>query len=329
MVDIVREARAHPNRRETGPADESAWPTRAERARDLGEELRTLVDGTGPFDAAHLQRRLLEIHLISTLLVGRSVTREQTCELMQLSWNAPNALDPGRTSESKLVGTEMARLGAFLKPSWRANDWFWGRMDAAARLAQVLVDGRRLHELGVTRVEAEAALGIGRCGELSFLDDDLPLRQPPKLDRIVVAVTRKLQLRIAREELPVIAAAIDDSLRLGTPLSSDDAAFRDAVRRACGQSPNGSLTDAADDDVCQLVELLRIGSATFSQQRSSELTLDLAEQAYDVSTLGLAAPSSGLPETARHLARWAHRLRIGGHFELKKWLRDRQGPTVE
>ncbi len=49
-------------------------------------------------------------------------------------------LDPcaRTTAKEKLAGDELGHFGAFLKRSWRANDWMWGRLDAATFLFKVL-----------------------------------------------------------------------------------------------------------------------------------------------------------------------------------------------
>jgi predicted acylesterase/phospholipase RssA len=39
----------------------------------------------------------------------------------------------------KLAGNELKNFAAFYKPSWRANDWMWGRLDAATSLLDLLV----------------------------------------------------------------------------------------------------------------------------------------------------------------------------------------------
>ena len=41
--------------------------------------------------------------------------------------------------QDKLAGNEVANFAAFYKPSWRANDWMWGRLDAATSLVDLLV----------------------------------------------------------------------------------------------------------------------------------------------------------------------------------------------
>jgi predicted acylesterase/phospholipase RssA len=49
-----------------------------------------------------------------------------------------------RTSaDQKLAGDELGHFGAFLKRSWRANDWMWGRLDASTFLFDLLDDHRR------------------------------------------------------------------------------------------------------------------------------------------------------------------------------------------
>lgn len=41
-------------------------------------------------------------------------------------------------ADLKLAGTEIARFSGFLDARWRDNDWHWGRMDAAAGIADIL-----------------------------------------------------------------------------------------------------------------------------------------------------------------------------------------------
>jgi patatin-related protein len=42
--------------------------------------------------------------------------------------------------EDKLCGDELGNFAAFLSAKWRANDWMWGRMDAAATLVDLILD---------------------------------------------------------------------------------------------------------------------------------------------------------------------------------------------
>lgn len=45
---------------------------------------------------------------------------------------------------AKLCGLDLAGFAAFFSARWRANDWMWGRLDAAANLVALLLDARRL-----------------------------------------------------------------------------------------------------------------------------------------------------------------------------------------
>jgi len=42
------------------------------------------------------------------------------------------------SADVKLAGDELGHFGAFLKRSWRANDWMWGRLDASTFLFDLL-----------------------------------------------------------------------------------------------------------------------------------------------------------------------------------------------
>ena len=58
------------------------------------------------------------------------------------------ALARGDASElrvaDKVRGGDLGNFGAFLSARWRANDWMWGRLDAASALTELLVAPQRL-----------------------------------------------------------------------------------------------------------------------------------------------------------------------------------------
>ncbi|GAA2811543.1 patatin-like protein [Saccharopolyspora taberi] len=58
----------------------------------------------------------------------------------------------------KIRGNDLGNFGSFLSARWRANDWMWGRMDAAASLVNLLADPRRI-------VRQNAELGPDGVGE--------------------------------------------------------------------------------------------------------------------------------------------------------------------
>jgi predicted acylesterase/phospholipase RssA len=63
---------------------------------------------------------------------------------------------------SKLYGLELGHFASFVRSSWRASDWMFGRLDGAARLVDVVLDVRALRDSPTTRAEMRTALeGLG------------------------------------------------------------------------------------------------------------------------------------------------------------------------
>jgi hypothetical protein len=66
---------------------------------------------------------------VSTSLLGNALPRFTHIK------NRGNEIDP----KDKLSGNTLGNFSAFVSPRFRANDWMWGRMDAAAGLVEILV----------------------------------------------------------------------------------------------------------------------------------------------------------------------------------------------
>ncbi|GAA2332468.1 patatin-like protein [Saccharopolyspora halophila] len=65
--------------------------------------------------------------------------------------------------EDKIRGLDLGTFGAFLSAKWRANDWMWGRMDAAAALVGLLTDPARLLSARASTEELADALAAIVC----------------------------------------------------------------------------------------------------------------------------------------------------------------------
>lgn len=142
--------------------------------------------------------------------------------------------------EDKVRGGDLGNFGAFLSARWRANDWMWGRLDAAASLVGLLTDPARLvrrnaelgpeglgdalqaivsrptsAELGelseerakqwrdfLARLWAEHAGDVRAELEVLFRnpDNEQPLAETTKM------LTARLQWTIVAGELPVVSA---------------------------------------------------------------------------------------------------------------------------
>jgi Protein of unknown function (DUF3376)/Patatin-like phospholipase len=73
----------------------------------------------------------------------------QRLRFVQLTPSTPTPIlaeDPFKTAKpaearDKLNGVGLGHFAGFYRRSWRANDFMWGRLDAAARIVEVLLDG--------------------------------------------------------------------------------------------------------------------------------------------------------------------------------------------
>jgi hypothetical protein len=139
----------------------------------------------------------------------------------------------------KLAGVELAHFGAFLKRSWRANDWMWGRLDAAQRVVMLL----------------DTLLGHRLTNEGSLQRH-----------------TRAAQAQVLREELPTVVREIEADLELGARTTKEGRAFCAAVRDAAN-TPTGpvDLTDLSEAAVEHLLTLQLVGSENLEKEVGSNL----------------------------------------------------------
>ena len=240
-------------------------------------------------------------------------------ELIQVSADTRTLLAPGHTTAlSKLTGMQVHHFGAFYKPSWRANDWMWGRLDGCGWLVHVLLDPRRilavLENDGVGPNRADTFLArLGKAlGEeiprdqvedLSFLDNESkPL--PPSLPQLALRVAAVLQKHIAAEELPVLASQVAVRPADGAP-SSTSAAWLTEVKKADWSST---------DQVRKLLDGCPVARETIVEEAKDRTPLFVrtATQAAAVATAagtGVGTPPASLKPTfatARTVTRTAY-----------------------
>nr|WP_042185311.1 patatin-like protein [Kibdelosporangium sp. MJ126-NF4]CEL16693.1 hypothetical protein [Kibdelosporangium sp. MJ126-NF4]CTQ88956.1 hypothetical protein [Kibdelosporangium sp. MJ126-NF4] len=118
--------------------DLAAW-------RDFAQLSDDDMDASLPSDYRWLSR-LLALEVATTCLADDSdAPEEQQVELAQISLQTPNSFARlSVTPDDKAGGYSLSRFSGFLKRSWRANDWIWGRMDAASMLCRVMLDPARI-----------------------------------------------------------------------------------------------------------------------------------------------------------------------------------------
>ena len=282
------------------------------RREPLLAELEALVGvGAEATDERRLSR-LLDLEVIYETLVPSPRDHDQTLLFMRLNAEAVCELDPSRTMpEHKLSGLGLAHFASFYKGSWRANDWMWGRLDGASRLVDVLLDPwairlqlqapdapeRMTEQLLAIAGADDPVVAADIRAELDALARWPLVNDPPtRLERTRAAVRRRLQLVVARDELPAIAgAARDDAER--------DGAAPDAV----GLSWAATVPDpaqASDADVESALARLPLpqGESLTTEIGSNLLTRNVATVAA-VSAAAFAAPHSGVPKVVRLVPR--------------------------
>jgi hypothetical protein len=238
------------------PADwvdpDSVQGRRQSAAAQLGVYLHYLYGQDGQATRpTELASRLFDLYAAQRAMLPVGADVDQPVELIQISSDTRSLLDiRRRTAQSKLTGLQLHHFGAFYKPSWRANDWMWGRLDGAGWLVHLLLDPRRIQAIAQDNADqgkrvdwllgqlrdrqlvAGAPPGIDVAGsdapkkqvldeeairaELSYLD--IPTKPiPPSLPLTALWVAETCQHHIAVEELPHVAAAVLTSAEPGKP----------------------------------------------------------------------------------------------------------------
>ena len=233
-----------------------------------------LFGAAGADPIASFLRRVLAIEVVRRSFFDVDpVDDGQEVAFAQLTPEAPDLLFTSRplsdirtpTADHKLCGTLFAHFSGFYRRSWRANDFLWGRLDAANRVTEMLVSAARTKALAKTDEEqpwiglahdlcgrgpehdelieeALADAGVPAAGALAdrlhdALRDDLTLGDG-RLTRVVAA--RAAQFEVVQEELQtVVREAVGDAalgcsphtlglenLDLGTPAGAFDAVKR-------------------------------------------------------------------------------------------------------
>ena len=163
---------------------------------------RDEVEREQPFDPLEVFfRRVLAIEVVRrTLADDVDIDTGQRLSFVQLTPASPSPIlsarplnDPPPPAEAreKLTGVGLGHFAGFYRRAWRANDFMWGRLDAAARVVDLLLDQpperADVDEVEATKSRAEllteALLGpegaeVG-VAELRLIQEALADREPP------------------------------------------------------------------------------------------------------------------------------------------------------
>ncbi len=301
------------------------------RIANVGSALSTCVEylglGDPATDSAAIATRLFDLAMTEQALLPVDAGVYQAVELVQLSADTRSLLTPSiSTAAGKLTGLQFHHFGAFYKQSWRANDWMWGRLDAAGWLVHALLDPRRLRlaadtqHLG-TRVTwllgklAEldpAPLPAGTSAddpaptrasleqELAFLDD--PTADPPQsLPRTSLWVATAWQHLIAADELPELAKVITGEADR-PPADRSPADTRTWARKVL--EPGANL-DA-------LLNTCPVPQETFATDMGTPLMVHTIAKAAATTTAAVSSVQQ-IPGPVRPAVTTAHTIALGGY----------------
>jgi len=110
------------------------------------------------------------------------------------------------SADVKLCGIILGHFGAFYRTSWRANDFMWGRLDAAARIVEMLTGAYRTRELAATDDERPwehlaRHLASGSPEQLALLEEALlDVPSPPAGDSLEDRLSALLQADLVTGE---------------------------------------------------------------------------------------------------------------------------------
>jgi patatin-related protein len=295
-------------------------PDAVDRKSEVGEwkSLEQRIEGSIPESRDQALEVLVDLAIVQLIFTAGMPVLEQPVDFIQISGDSPNGLDSRKTVGEKVAGIQLGHFGSFYKSSWRANDWMWGRVDGAMRLTQVLLNPLRLRErlleeesppekpvdwaleqierLAVPPRDSDSHSLLAQHWdrdrsaariELGFLsENEGPV--PGSLPVCAGAIARRLQLELLREELPVVAEAIESDRVAGAAVPAPAGRFAAAVKGAV----RGDRL--SPDDAARLFRLCRVGQERMKDEVGSDMFTSTAAQAMAVGVSAGAGSRGGL-----------------------------------
>ncbi len=138
------------------PAIEAAVAAVVAVADRLGDDAEALFGPDVETPVPWFLRRALAVEVVRRALsAGEDIESAQELRFAALTPNAPGLLFTAApwsqkgwsTPTDKVLGIQLGHFAGFYRRSWRANDFMWGRLDAAARIVDMLVSPRRAQQL--------------------------------------------------------------------------------------------------------------------------------------------------------------------------------------
>ena len=307
------------------------------REQDL-RDVRDAIERLHPENAspADVINRVLWLYVVELGLTGESSPRVlgAPIEWMLVTSETPSPMAGKRTPSEKVAGIKLGHFGAFLKRSWRANDWMWGRLDGIANLSRSLFTPKRLEHLLAAsgKVDEQAAAFHDQLLEFTGMPpSDVPGLEAARavLDKssfvaaakdaiekadtkgvrngnpdqlkalaegVAELVTWRMQCRVVAEELAYVSEAIeaDDAMKLDKTSSAK--AFQRKMNKI-----KGPLGDQSDADIKSLADACRVGAEGMNEIAITPAFAETAARTVNLMTAAGASADSGLGPVKRLL----------------------------
>jgi predicted acylesterase/phospholipase RssA len=273
--------------------------------------------------------RLWYMELLSQSLPSSLARPVPPFNFVRMSADCANAvgLDDMDSPSAKLSGLQVGHFGGFLKRSWRANDWIWGRLDGAWHLVHLLLDETRLLE----DEPSQRARLADELAPLAFPDDPALLptlirlwdRSLPEsagdvaraqfaqafnegsiAERCAPAIAARAQLAILVEELPTLWREAAADRKSG---------WRRDIPETLPK-PEPVPPAAALDQFADWASATRKVS---DEQSTSALARLVAQAAVVLSTL--LSTNAGIPRPLRAPFVWMRGVALGGYLFVRSW----------
>ena len=275
---------------------------------------------------------------VQTLLFREIVTNAFTSSpsttpvpfvFLHASAGVRNSLGHEKSSpETKLAGMGLAHFQGFLKRSWRANDWLWGRLDGVEHVLRACVDlkhvvvlldaeegldkkeeglDKKLLDFASPNDDAEATYeALERACELRRSDNNSGnsadhIRANIYWDCCRAALAARIQLAFLSEELDQVAHAVDLDLKEGFAKAGHAVDWERAYRR----DKNASRNDGKSESRLTRAELvthfreLKLGGESVADEAASRAGMSIAAQVMAVASATVTGNRSGLPLAVR------------------------------
>jgi hypothetical protein len=137
--------------REEDQTSEQALTTFIDAHRAIGGEYREVCErfatfvfwtsrALGRLTEDDVRERLAAVEVVANA-AGTRAAPPPCFDFYRVNAGDPVLEHESKTPEQKLAGMQLGHFAAFLKHSWRANDWMWGRLDGVTWLGRMLYDG--------------------------------------------------------------------------------------------------------------------------------------------------------------------------------------------